>query len=76
VVPDVRVITLRRVHQPSEPTGEHKQIDWSCQWLVRPHRRHYSNGTSTWVRAYIKGPDNKPLRLNDVADNVLYRLVR
>lgn len=76
VVPDMRIITLRRVHKIGEPTGEHRQIEWTCRWLVRAHTRRLQNGKTTRVRAYIKGPDNKPLRLNEVADAVLWKLRR
>ena len=39
-VPDVQVITLRRASNVAEPTGEHREVDWSCSWLVQGFYRH------------------------------------
>ncbi len=61
--PDVRVVTLRRARSTAEPSGEHRDVDWSCQWVVQGHTRHLASGKSVWVRPYIKGPDGKPFRL-------------
>jgi hypothetical protein len=64
--PIVRVIHLRRKEQNrnAESGGT---IDYSCQWLVRPHWRnqyHPSTGERkpVFIDAYIKGPEDKPFK--------------
>lgn len=64
--PIVRVIRLRRKEhgQNSDSSGG---IDYSCQWLVRPHWRnqyHPSTGERkpVFIDAYIKGPEDKPFK--------------
>jgi hypothetical protein len=37
---DVSVVLLRRSCSQAEPTGEHKPVDWSCQWVVQGFWRH------------------------------------
>lgn len=38
---EVRVVTLRRAIHQVDPDGrEHRDIDWSCRWLVRGFWRH------------------------------------
>lgn len=76
---EIRVIRLRRSARTEKPEVAHRQVDWSCCWLVRghwrqaPHGGTFADGRSrTWVRAHIKGPDGLPLRTADV----LYRLSR
>lgn len=65
----VRVVTLRRMHrvesEPSEDSAEH--VEWSHRWLVTGHWRWQRVGPGrsqrrlTFVRPYVKGPDDKPL---------------
>lgn len=65
----VRVVTLRRIHRtesaPAEGSDEH--IEWSHRWLVSGHWRWQRVGPGraerrlTFVRPYVKGPDNLPL---------------
>jgi hypothetical protein len=73
----VHVVTLRRPAHEEDTGGGHRHVDWKCCWLVRGHRRQAPHGgtfkdgrRSTWVKPYIKGPDDKPLRSADI----LYRL--
>ena len=77
---EVRVVELR--HRPAhggshEGSGEPGTVDWQFCWLVRGHRRRAPHGgafksgkASTWVHAYIKGPQDRPLKVPEV----LYRL--
>lgn len=94
--PDVNVVTLRRIHVDGEEV-HHRDIDWSCQWVVQAHFRHlddYSavaaphhavpldsdNGRCaicrtriTRVRAYVKGPEGRPLK---AVPETVYRVAR
>lgn len=65
--PLVKVVALRRrkylLKQESQPVA----VDWSCRWIVRPHWRNQyypSKGVHKpkLIPAYIKGPENKPLK--------------
>lgn len=90
---DVTVILLRRGR--SEHEASHRDIDWSCCWVVQGHARHLEDyrpafehhrartereggpclvcgARTTHIRAYIKGPEGKPLKTTDV----LYRVSR
>jgi len=68
--PYIDVITLRRLHHEAIRSGEAQTkdaIDWSCQWVVGGHWRQQwypSKGTHLpkFIDAYIKGPDDKPLK--------------
>lgn len=66
----VRVVQLRRrAPTHSASTDEDKKVDWSCQWTVGGHFRNQACGPNhadrrlTWVHPYVKGPDDKPLRV-------------
>jgi hypothetical protein len=64
----VSIITLRREY-PRLESGEavpvHREVDWSCRWMVGGHwhKYHYADGTTRqlYVLPYIKGPEDKPL---------------
>lgn len=70
VRPDVRIITLRRRIYNSEPSGNHRDIDWSCRWVVGADFKHWRNqfysSTKTHklihIPPFIKGPADKPLK--------------
>lgn len=78
----VRVVTLRREALPAEAgerTVEHRQVDWSCRWLVGSadgghwHKYRTRNGIERrWVGVYEKGPPDKPLRFS----KPVYKLTR
>lgn len=97
----VSVVLLRRIRPVSEPSGEHRDVDWTCRWLVQGHHRHIDaylgprhhavpgqviDGTVccavcwdrdelvrlAWVKSYIKGPEDRPLR----AVKLLHRVAR
>lgn len=81
---DVTVILLRRSRRDGE--GAHRDVDWSCCWVVQAHARHLEDYRAlgyehhqartdreggpclvcacrtTHVRAYVKGPEGKPLK--------------
>lgn len=38
--PEIRVVTLRRMVSDRENEG-HREVDWSCRWLVQGHYRHF-----------------------------------
>jgi hypothetical protein len=59
------VIRLRR--PKAKPEGE-RTVDWSHRWLVRGFWRNQwfpSLGIhrQLWISDYIKGPEDKPLRI-------------
>jgi hypothetical protein len=56
----VNVVTLRRAKR--DPSGEPAPVRWSCRWIVQGHWRHYKDGTRTWIRPYLKGPDGLAIR--------------
>ena len=63
----VRVIQLRRKESQQRCGDNIVPIDWSCRWLVRGHWRHqfYPSAQARklrWIEAYVKGPDDKPLK--------------
>jgi hypothetical protein len=67
--PACRVITLRK-RQHAPPSGEHRDVEWTCRWWVGAqdggHWRTYHAGTPderrVWIFPYIKGPDDKELK--------------
>lgn len=65
---EVRVIELRKRAVPSAPSGEHDPIDWACRWVVSGHWRQQwfpsvQENRPVWITPYIKGPEDKPLKL-------------
>jgi hypothetical protein len=64
--PVIKVIQLRR-RSPATTSGTAEQRDYSCRWLVRGHWRNqfYPSSKShrpRFIPAYVKGPDDKPLK--------------
>lgn len=68
--PELRLVQLRRTEysRPAETSEEDKaKREYNCQWQVDGHWRNQKVGPGrketklTWVRPYIKGPDDKPL---------------
>lgn len=71
----IRVVTLRRPE--TGPTPASGLVDWSHRWIVSGHWRNQwypsqEEHRPKWIDAYEKGPDDKPLVLNDR----VYRWVR
>lgn len=67
VTPFIRVITLRRMEEAREKAGNVGTVDFQWQWEVRGHWRNQwypSENTHkpVFVDAYIKGPEDKPLK--------------
>jgi hypothetical protein len=67
VTPQIRVITLRRMEAERREAEARHVVDWQCQWEVRGHWRNQFYPAENvhkpkFVEAYIKGPDDKPLR--------------
>lgn len=65
---DVTVIRLRRPRSKGEPTGKH--VEWSHQWLVGGHWRNQyfpslKANRQIYIAPYIKGPEDKPLRIRE-----------
>lgn len=66
----IQVIQLRatagRTHEPGEATD----VEWATRWIVRGHWRQqpYGPGRSLvkpiWISPYVKGPEDKPVRVN------------
>jgi hypothetical protein len=64
--PILRVISLRRMEQ-ERPKGASHPVDWQWKWEVRGHWRNQfcpSTGDHkpVFIEAYIKGPEEKPLK--------------
>jgi hypothetical protein len=76
-VPEVSVVTLRRVSNKSDDDIDTvSSVAWSHRWIVGGHWRSQwmpsqHRHEPRWIAPYVKGPENKPL----VADRV-YQLVR
>lgn len=65
--PVVKRIILRTVESVSTTPSSKGGVDWTCQWIVRPHWRnqYYARervNKPIWVPSYIKGPHDKPLK--------------
>lgn len=67
---DVVLIDVRH-RRPSSSGDEHREVEWSHRWLVSPHWRQQAYGPGrtlrrpVFVAEFIKGPDDKPLRVKD-----------
>src|SRR5262252_772200 len=64
--PLVRVVELRRREPVATEHGE-RDVDWSCQWIVRGHWRQQFYPSKhlnqpIWITPYVKGPEDKPLK--------------
>jgi len=68
-VSEVKVVTLRAIKRVKVREGEEPEpVDWSCRWMVRGHWRNQwypSLGIhqAKFIGSYIKGPEDKALRL-------------
>jgi hypothetical protein len=67
---DVTILRLRRHVRAVVEAGQAR--DWSCQWIVRGHWRNQwypslEEHRQRYVAPYIKGPQDKPLRVTDRA---------
>lgn len=63
---DINIVKLRSVVR-HDHKGEELPVEWSCRWLVRGHWRDQwfpsiKKNRPIWIRPYIKGPEDKPLR--------------
>lgn len=75
-VPVVRVVELRRRDYQQRDESQPRDVEYTCQWLVRGHwhQYHTKDGLQPrWVMPYVKGPSDKPLR---VVEKVAYEVVR
>jgi hypothetical protein len=68
--PVIKIIRLRRAAPKKQREGDPEQIEWSRRWIVHPHWRNQwypSLGVHRprYIPAYIKGPDDKPLIVDD-----------
>ncbi len=65
---DVRVVQLRK-RVPSAPTHtDATPVEWSHRWVVSGHWREQwyprlQRNQPIWVLPYVKGPENKPLKV-------------
>lgn len=64
---NVSIITLRQREYVGEFDSEGNPIDWQYRWTVRGHYRRIQDRVTgeerlVWVRGYLKGPEDKPLR--------------
>ena len=71
--PSVRVVEWRKAEYRYPDGHIPAKVDWSCQWVVKPHLRRYKSGKVVQVRAYTKGPRDKPLKAVDNRVNVVKR---
>lgn len=66
--PTVNVVQLRR--REYVPTGEKKNVDWQCRWMVGAIDGGFWRNQKTaeghkliWVMPFVKGPADKPLKM-------------
>jgi len=64
---DIKIITLRRLEAARKEDPKSSEVNWRWQWEVRGHWRnqyHPSTGEheTIFIEAYIKGPEDKPLK--------------
>jgi hypothetical protein len=69
---DVTVIRLRRQSPHYHHDGESTPIEWDHRWIVRGHwRNQWHPSTHThrqrFIAPYVKGPEDKPLRVTPKA---------
>lgn len=66
---NIRVISLRKSEHGVREVGDHNSVEWSCRWTVDGHWRNQPVGINrserrlTWINPYVKGPDDKELRV-------------
>jgi hypothetical protein len=68
-VPSLKVIALRAFESSGKEHSDRGAVDWSHRWIVSGHwRKQYHPSTRehvpTWIHPYIKGPDDKPLKVD------------
>lgn len=66
----VTVIRLRRAKRPRDSDHEPEDTNWSHRWLVGGHWRNQWYPSITlhrqiWINPYIKGPEDKELRIRE-----------
>lgn len=65
-LPEINVVTLRRTARDTHASEGGEARDYSCQWMVSGHWRKPSpqmkEPRPVYVRPYVKGPEDKPLR--------------
>jgi len=64
---EIQVVKLRaRERRTGE--GDHRDVDWTCRWIVHGHwrkRQWYPSKHEyrpKYIASYLKGPEDKPLR--------------
>lgn len=72
-IKSVKIISLRRIDRKNteeyENNPELGSVEWSCRWTVDGHFRNQACGVGmkdrrlVWISPYIKGPDDKELRI-------------
>lgn len=65
--PIITVVRLRRAEK--RPTENETEVDWRSRWIVGGHWRNQwfpslGDHRQIWIAPYIKGPEDKPLRVN------------
>ena len=68
LTPLLKVVALRRMEADRPAGGEHQHRDWQWKWLVQGHWRNQwyeseSIHRRIFIESYVKGPDDKPLKL-------------
>lgn len=66
----VNVITLRR-HSPPSDEPETREVEWSHRWIVGGHWRDQwypslGRHRQIWISPYVKGPEDKELRIKEI----------
>ena len=74
----IKVIELRRRSRSQDIAEGNRDIEWSCQWVVRGHwRKQWYPAQQAhkpkYILPYVKGPDDKPLR---VTAETVFNVVR
>lgn len=73
---DVKVIQLRRTESQPRENSDTEHRDWNCRWIVGGHWRNqpYKDGRKLiYILPYVKGPDDKPLK---VPTHTVYQVSR
>lgn len=75
---EVKVVELRRREYVRRGESEPVDVEWTCRWIVQGHwRSQYYPSTGEhrprWIRPYVKGPDDMPLRVPRAVVNTVVR---
>jgi hypothetical protein len=67
VDPVVHVVRLRKPERRADAGDAERDVEWSCQWLVRGHWRNQwhprmQRHAPVWITPHIKGPADMPLK--------------